>query len=51
MSDIEAALAAEREQREQERRIRDAAAAQAMADAKAALEQSGVSKPPGAWEN
>jgi hypothetical protein len=51
MSDLEAQLAAERQQREAERAARDAAAAQALADAQKALDQSGVSIPPGAWEN
>ena len=49
MRTLEEQLAAERQQREQERDARDAAAAQALADAKAALEQGGVSVPPGAW--
>jgi hypothetical protein len=49
MRTLEEQLAAERQQREQERAERDAAAAQALADAKAALEHGGVSVPPGAW--
>lgn len=50
MSDLEAQLAAEAAQREEQRRAEAAAAAaQALKDAQAALDQSGVSIPPGAW--
>lgn len=49
MSDLEAQMAAERQRAEQERQQREAAAAQALKDAQAALDQSGVSIPPGAW--
>jgi len=49
VSSLEEQLAAEAAQREAERQARDAAAAQAMADAQKALDQSGVSIPPGAW--
>ena len=51
MNDLEAQLAAEAAQREQDRLARDAAAAAALADAQKALEQGGVSIPPGAWEH
>lgn len=47
--DLEEQMKAERERAEQERIQRDAAAAQALKDAQAALDQSGVSIPPGAW--
>jgi len=49
VSDLEAQLAAEAAQREEQRRVEAAAAAQALKDAQAALDQSGVSIPPGAW--
>lgn len=49
MSDLETQLAAEAAQREEQRRAEAAAAAQALKDAQAALDQSGVSIPPGAW--
>lgn len=49
MKNLEEQLAAEAAQREQERQAREAAAAQALKDAQAALDQSGVSIPPGAW--
>jgi hypothetical protein len=49
MSDMEAQLAAEAAQREAERQAQAAAAAQALRDAQAALDQSGVSIPPGGW--
>lgn len=51
MSDpqLEAQIKAEAARAEAERQARDAAAAQALRDAQAALDQSGVSIPPGAW--
>lgn len=49
MSDLEAQLAAERAAAEAARQAAEAAAAQALRDAQAALDQSGVSIPPGAW--
>lgn len=48
---LEAQLRAEREQAERERQARDAAAAQALKDAQAAIDAGGVSIPPGAWGN
>lgn len=47
--DLEAQIRAERERAEAERAARDAASAQALEDARKALEQGGVSVPPGAW--
>jgi hypothetical protein len=47
--DLEAQMAAEAARATAERLAREAAAAKALEDAKAALEQSGVSIPPGAW--
>lgn len=49
MSDLEAQLAAEAAQREAERQAAQEREAQALRDAQAALDQSGVSIPPGAW--
>lgn len=50
-NELEAQLKAEREQAERERQARDAAAAQALRDAQAAIDAGGVSIPPGAWGN
>lgn len=50
-NELEQQLQAERERAEAERQARDAAAAQALKDAQAAIDQSGVSIPPGAWGN
>lgn len=50
-NELEQQLTAERAEAERQRQERDAATAQALADAKAALEQGGVSVPPGAWGN
>lgn len=47
--DLEAQMAAEAAKATTERLAREAAAAKALEDAKAALEQGGVSIPPGAW--
>lgn len=49
MSDLEDQMAAEAARAEQQRLAAEAAAAQALKDAQAALDQSGVSIPPGAW--
>ena len=49
MSDLETQLATEAAQREEQRKAQEAVAAQALKDAQAALDQSGVSIPPGAW--
>jgi len=49
MSDLEAQMAAEAAAAEAARLAAEAAAAQALKDAQAALDQSGVSIPPGAW--
>jgi hypothetical protein len=51
MSDLEAQMAAEAARAEQARLAAEAAAAQALKDAQAALDQSGVSIPPGAWNH
>lgn len=48
-NELEQQLAADRIREEQQRREREAAATQALKDAQAALDQSGVSIPPGAW--
>jgi len=48
-NELEQQLAAERAEAERQRQERDAATAQALKDAQAALDQSGVSIPPGAW--
>ena len=50
-AELEAQLKAERERAEAERQARDAAAAQALKDAQAAIDAGGVSIPPGAWGN
>lgn len=50
-NELEAQLKAERERAEAERQARDAAAAQALKDARQAIDQGGVSIPPGAWGN
>lgn len=47
-NELEQQLAADRAREEQQRQERDARAAQALADAQKALDQSGVSLPPGA---
>ncbi len=49
MSDLEAQMAAEAARAEAERLAAEARVAQALRDAQAALDQSGVSIPPGAW--
>ena len=49
MSDLEAQMAAEAVAAEQRRLAAQAAAEQALKDAQKALDQSGVSIPPGAW--
>jgi hypothetical protein len=49
MRNLEEQLRQEREQREAELRRQAEAAAKALADAQKALDQSGVSIPPGAW--
>lgn len=49
MSDLEAQMAAEAAAAEAARLAAEARAAQALADAQKALEQGGVSIPPGAW--
>jgi hypothetical protein len=49
MRTLEEQLAAEAAQRETERQAQADAAAKALADAQKALDQSGVSIPPGAW--
>ena len=49
MSDLEAQMAAEAARAEEDRLAREAAQDQALRDAQAALDQSGVSIPPGAW--
>lgn len=49
MGDFEAQMAAEAARAEAERLAREAAMDQALKDAQAALDQSGVSIPPGAW--
>lgn len=49
MRTLEEQLAAEAAQREAERQAQADAAAKALADAQKALDQSGVSIPPGAW--
>lgn len=48
---LEAQLKAERERAEAERQARDAAAAQALKDAQAAIDAGGIETPPGAWGN
>lgn len=48
-NELEAQLKAEGERVEAERQARDAAAAQALKDAQAAVDAGGVSIPPGAW--
>lgn len=50
-NELEQQMAAEAARAEAERQARDAAAAQALRDAQAAIDQSGVSIPPGAWGN
>jgi hypothetical protein len=47
--DLEAQMAAEAARATAERLAREAAAAKALEDAKAALDAAGVSIPPGAW--
>lgn len=49
MTDLEKQLAAEAAQRETERREAQERADQALRDAQAAIDQGGVSIPPGAW--
>lgn len=49
MSDLEDQMAAEAARAEAARLAAEAATAQALRDAQAALDQSGVSIPPGAW--
>ena len=49
MSELEAQMAAEAAAAEAQRLVREAAMAQALKDAQAALDQGGVSIPPGAW--
>lgn len=49
MSELEAQMAAEAARAEADRLAREAIATQALKDAQAALDQSGVSIPPGAW--
>lgn len=49
MSSLEEQMAAEAARAEAARLAAEAAAAQALADAQKALDQSGVSIPPGAW--
>jgi hypothetical protein len=49
MTSLEEQLAAEAAQREQERLASEQRAQQAIKDAQAALDQAGVSIPPGAW--
>lgn len=49
MSDLEKQMAAEAAQREAERAAAAERAAQALKDAQAAIDQGGVSIPPGAW--
>lgn len=49
MTDLEKQLAAEAAQREAERAAAEERAAQALRDAQKAIDQGGVSIPPGAW--
>jgi len=51
MSDLAAQIAAEAARAEAERLAAEQRAAQALRDAQAALDQSGVSIPPGAWNH
>lgn len=49
MTDLEKQMAAEAAQREAARAAAQARADQALRDAQAAIDQGGVSIPPGAW--
>lgn len=49
VSELEAQMAADRAAAEADRLAREAIATQALKDAQTALDQGGVSIPPGAW--